>query len=94
MKEREELGCYRVSVAQQCDDHESVYIKGTHMEEGDTTQELYERMVSILSYHEKAGVWKRCVILSTILVLFAFLLISLTRTEEGRGSLYTSSSLQ
>jgi hypothetical protein len=83
MKEREELGCYRVSIARQCDDEDSVYVKGTHMEEGDNMQDLYARMMSILSYHEKAGVWKRCVILATILVVLAFLLLNLARTEEG-----------
>ena len=84
MKEREELGCFRVSIATQCDDHNSVYVKGTKMEKNDTNDTLYKRMMSIMSYHEKGGVWKRCIILATILTLFAFLILSLTKTEEGR----------
>ena len=74
LKEREELGCYRVSIARQCDDQQSVYVRGTKMTAGDSADVLKQRMLSILSYHEKAGVWKRCLILATVLVLVAALL--------------------
>jgi hypothetical protein len=59
MKEREELGCYRLSIGRQCIDEESVYVKNTKAEPNDTTDDLYKRLGSILSYHEKAGVWRR-----------------------------------
>lgn len=75
LKEREELGCYRFSIARQCNDEESVYIKNTKMNKNDTKEILYERIISILSYHEKAGIWKRCVIIGTILFLISFIMI-------------------
>lgn len=84
VKEREQLGCYRISIATQCDDQNSIYLKGTKMEKNDTNDVLYNRMISIISYHEKGVVWRRCVILATILTLFAFLILSLTKTEGGR----------
>jgi hypothetical protein len=73
MKEREELGCYRLSIGRQCIDEESVYLKNTKVEPGDTCTDLYERMESILSYHEKAGVWKRCLLLAVFMVLLVYI---------------------
>ncbi len=72
-KEREELGCYRVSVGRQCVDEDSVYVKNTKMEDTDTCPDKMERLKSIVSYHEKGGVWKRCVILSLITVFAVYL---------------------
>jgi len=39
------------------------------MEDGDTKEILKKRLISIVSYHEKAGVWRRCYILSLSLSL-------------------------
>lgn len=73
-KEREELGCYRMSVGRQCVDEDSVYVKNTKMEDKDTCPDKMERLKSITSYHEKGGVWKRCVILSLISVFAVYLI--------------------
>jgi hypothetical protein len=75
LKEREELGCYRLSIGTQCDDENSVFVKNTKMQPSDTEKELKERLLSIISYHEKSGVWKRCVILATIQVVFAYIIL-------------------
>jgi hypothetical protein len=37
----------------------NIYIANTKIEENDTKEILVKKMISILSYHEKAGVWKR-----------------------------------
>lgn len=73
LKEREELGCFRFSIARQCNDNNSVYLINTKMEYGDTKEILIKRLISILSYHEKAGVWRRCYILSLSLLLIIFI---------------------
>jgi hypothetical protein len=73
-KEREELGCYRASVGRQCDDEDSIYVKNTKMEEKDTCRDKMDRLKSITSYHEKGGVWKRCIILSLISVFAVYLI--------------------
>lgn len=73
LKEREELGCFRFSIARQCNDNNSVYVINTKMEKGDTKEILIKRLISILSYHEKAGVWRKCYILSLILLLIVFI---------------------
>jgi len=73
MKEREELGCYRISIGKQCNDENSVYVKNTKSSPEDNCKDLYERIESILSYHEKAGVWKRCIILATIITFFVYI---------------------
>lgn len=67
-KEREELGCFRISIAKQCNEDKSVYIEGTKASPDDNTQVLTNKIISALSYHEKAGIWRRCVILATILI--------------------------
>jgi len=74
LKEREELGCYRVSIEKQCDDNKSVYVINTKATETDNKEELYNKLESILSYHEKAGVWRRCYILSTILLFILYII--------------------
>ena len=63
MKEREELACYTLSIKRQCIDEESIYLKNTKAESRDTCKDLYQKIESILSYHEKARVWKRCIII-------------------------------
>jgi len=73
LKEREELGCYRVSISKQCDENNSVYLLNTKMENGDTKEILKKRLISIVSYHEKAGVWRRCYILSLALLFIIFI---------------------
>lgn len=73
-KEREELGCYRMSVGRQCIDEDSVYVKNTKMEDTDTCRDKMDRLKSISSYHEKGGVWKRCVILSLISVFAVYII--------------------
>lgn len=89
LKEREELGCYRVSIEQQCDDQNSVYIKGTKMKENDTKEILIDRLKSTLNYHEKGGVWKRCLIFANIIILFT-LLLNQNNTSEFFISLHLS----
>ena len=76
-KERSELGCYRLSIDRQCDDDESVYVKNTKMEKNDNCQDLLDRMGSILSYHEKGGIWKRCLIMATLAVLAIYLVYNI-----------------
>ena len=75
LKEREELGCYRISIAKQCDENNSIYLLNTKMENGDTKEILKKRLISIVSYHEKGGVWRRCYILSLSLSLSLLLII-------------------
>jgi hypothetical protein len=38
------------------------------MEQNDNCEDLLDRLESIVSYHEKGGVWKRCIIIATICV--------------------------
>lgn len=77
IKEREESGCYRVSIGRQCIDEESVYLKNTSPEPTDTCKTLHEKMVSIMSYQEKAGVWKRCIIIATIITFFIYIVYNI-----------------
>uniref|UniRef100_A0A6C0LEN7 Uncharacterized protein n=1 Tax=viral metagenome TaxID=1070528 RepID=A0A6C0LEN7_9ZZZZ len=85
LKEREELGCYRISIAKQCDDNNSVYLLNTKMENGDTREILKKRLISIVSYHEKAGVWRRCYILSLALL---FIILIVDKIAHKRNNIY------
>lgn len=78
LKEREELGCYRFSISKQCDEHNSIYLINTKNKKEDTTEVSKKRLISILSYHEKAGVWRRCYIISFVLVFIVFIVNTLS----------------
>ena len=78
-KEREELGCYRFSIGRQCIDEDSVYVKNTKAEVGDNCNDLVERLKSILSYHEKAGVWRRCFLISFIITIFVCVIYKINK---------------
>jgi len=69
-KERHELGCYRVLIGRQCKDENSIYVKNTKMNNADSCGDLISRMKSIISYHEKGGVWRRCFVISVMIVIF------------------------
>ncbi len=88
LKEREELGCFRISVEQQCDDQSSVYLLNTKMKQDDTLLTLKNRLKSILSYSDKGGVWKRCVIISTILCIFVYILNNFCYTNNSKFYYY------
>lgn len=81
-KEREESACLRWSIGRQCDDDESVYVRGTAPQNKDTAKVLAKRIESSLSYHEKAGVWKRCYLIGTVLVLIVWLALTLGCTKQ------------
>lgn len=83
MKEREELACYRFSIGRQCIDEESVYLKNTKAETTDTCEDLYIRMISILSYQDKGGVWRRSFIISTILIFFMHIVYSINNKFDN-----------
>ncbi len=77
-KERLELGCNGSSVFQlekQCNDDKSIYIDGTKPSPDDSVEKLYERLESTLSYHEKAGIWRRCFLLASACVLVVIALL-------------------
>ena len=74
MKERQELGCTGWSASRrQCVDEESVYVRGTAPAPGgDDRSAAKAKLASILSYHEKGGVWKRCFLLAALLAYLAY----------------------
>jgi hypothetical protein len=86
VKEREELGCFRVSIEKQCDDGNSVFLKNTKLEKTDTCDDALQRLLSILSYHEKGAIWRRCVIMSFVSVLGLYVL---HRASNQSVSMYT-----
>ena len=56
------------------------------MENGDTKEILIKRLISIVSYHEKAGVWRRCYILSLSLLFIIYIVdkISCKRDDKDK----------
>ena len=79
MKERKELGCYRISIDQQCNDEESVYVKNTKMETKDNCNDLMDRLKSIVSYHEKGGVWRRSIIISFLCIICIYIVYNINK---------------
>ena len=85
-KEREELGCFRLSIEKQCDENNSVHLKGTKMEKNDTCEDVLLKMKSILSYHEKGAIWRRCVLMSFVSVMGLYVL---NKSSNNSHSIYT-----
>jgi hypothetical protein len=86
VKEREELGCFRLSIEKQCDDENSVFLKNTKLEKTDTCDDALQRLLSILSYHEKSAIWRRCVVMSFVSVLGLYVI---HRASNHPASMYT-----
>ena len=75
LKEREELGCTSVGIKRQCDDDSSVFVRGTAPEASDTRASAKAKLVSILSYHEKGAVWRRCFLMASLLAYLSFVVV-------------------
>ena len=88
MKEREESGCYRLSIERQCIDENSVYVKNTNALKEDDCNVLYKKIESILSYHEKGGVWKRCIIIASIITFFIYIIYNTNKTINNNINQY------
>ena len=62
--ERADFGCQKkfgVSGAS-CADENSVYARGTKYQAGDAAETIKTKLKSLFGHHERAGVWKRCVV--------------------------------
>lgn len=79
MKQRQEYGCSEsfFTTKRQCIDENSVHIKGTKSQDTDTLEELNRKMISTLSYHEKSGIWKICLIMANVLVFFVYMFVDI-----------------
>lgn len=85
LKERHELGCSGWSPGKrQCADEDSVYVRGTSPSYNDDRRAAKAKLTSILSYHEKGGVWKRCFLLGAALAYLAYVTAKATACA-GRG---------
>jgi hypothetical protein len=76
-KERQELGCSKISIERQCNDENSVYLKDTKLSSTDTCRDMKQKLISILSYHEKGAVWRRCLIISFITVGYIYIVYNI-----------------
>ena len=72
--ERRELGCTSLNPMRRCADEDSVYVRGTAPSPLDSRESARRKLVSILSYHEKGGVWKRSLLLATVLAYVSHVL--------------------
>ena len=90
LKERQEHGCVRSlwSIEKQCNEDESVYIKGTEPSQTDSNSMLKAKLDSVLSYHEKGAVWRKCWIMSLILSIVLYILLRANLKSVDELSLY------
>lgn len=72
VREREELGCFGLTIDKKCDDAQSVYLVGTNPEFGDTPRAAIRKLRSILAYHEKGAIWKRKLLVSLVLGMLGY----------------------
>jgi hypothetical protein len=78
LKEREILGCTRISIKRQCNELNSVFFKGTLPDKNDSRQMLESKLYKILSMHDSSAVWRRGFIISTVFAIFIRLFTEIT----------------
>lgn len=72
LKERHEFGCSSwFKIKKHCNDVDSIYFKGTQPLKSDSKEILSKKIKSILSIHKKHAIWRKCFIISTIIIFFA-----------------------
>lgn len=81
LKERMENGCKRVSIDRQCIDDHSVFLVDAVPSAGDAPADSVRKLVACLSFHEKAAVWRKCVLLSNA---YAFVVVMFLWDVLGR----------
>lgn len=52
-----------------CHITKNVYLKGTYPSPNDSCDTMYKKIISILSFHEKNGLWKKCLIIGSLLII-------------------------
>jgi hypothetical protein len=74
LKQRQEYGCTGslFSLNRQCIDENSVFFKDIKAQDTDTVRNLSKKVSSVLSYHEKAAVWRICLIMAAIFTMIVF----------------------
>ena len=71
LKERQEFGCSGwFKVKKHCNDMNSIYFKGTKPLKTDSKEILSKKLKSILTIHNKHAIWRKCFIISTVIVIF------------------------
>ena len=89
LKEMKESGCYcYLSTGLRCIDENSVYVKNTKASKEDDSNELYKKLESILSYHEKGTIWRRCMIIASIITLFIYIIYNTNKTINNNINQY------
>ncbi len=82
-KEREIAGCGNFTIKKHCDDSKSVYLIDTKMQPNDSNEKLFERLKSALSYHEKAAVWRKCILISFTCVIFVHIVYKINERFDS-----------
>jgi hypothetical protein len=68
-KEREEFGCNGLTIKKQCNETESVYLKGTKFNPTDTKKILYKKLKKLISFNDNVTFWRKSYIMSTIICI-------------------------
>ncbi len=76
-KIRVEFGCRGtiLTTKRQCIDENSVYLENTSPHQQDTFDSLKRKMINVLSYHEKTGIWRICLLMANVLTLFVYIVL-------------------
>lgn len=83
VREREELGCFGLTIDKGCDDRDSVYLIGTEPSDGDSPRDAIKKLRSILAYHEKGAIWKRRFLISVLLAMLGYAVFMKTGRLNG-----------
>lgn len=71
LKERQEFGCSGwFKIKKHCNDMNSIYFKGTEPSNTDSKEILSKKLKSILRIHNKHAIWRKCFIISTVIIFF------------------------
>lgn len=79
-KEIQENGCkFQVDINEQCSLQKNVYLKDTFPNDDDSIDDLFIKLKNTLNYWDKAGVWKKCMIISIGLIIMLNIIFLATK---------------
>jgi hypothetical protein len=91
-KIRAEFGCKGTALTtkRQCIDENSVYLEDTSPQHNDSLDTLRRKLANVLSYHEKTGVWKICLLMANVLTLFVYIILDVKQPVKALVPLHLS----
>ena len=79
IKERQYIGCsIDFSLKKHCIDENSIPLIDTKTDEDDNCYDMIDKIYFILSYHDRNVIWRKCCVISIIIIFIIYYVYNLT----------------